>query len=56
MLADHTAKAGLHADRRADGSARVVVHGNRATIELPAPLLDGKSAFLWTENCWMLTG
>jgi hypothetical protein len=38
-------------------SAVVVVHGNWATIALPAPLLaDASNRFRWTENCWMLAG
>jgi hypothetical protein len=51
---DHGARSRLRTDLRAVGSARVVVHGNVASIELPAPLLHGATRFLWTENCWML--
>jgi hypothetical protein len=36
-------------------SARVVVHGNWATIDLPEPLLDSANRLRWTENCWMLS-
>jgi hypothetical protein len=36
-------------------SARVVVRGNWATIDLPEPLLDSASRLRWTENCWMLS-
>jgi hypothetical protein len=32
----------------------VTVHGDRASIALPTPLLGAGSRFLWTENCWML--
>ncbi len=38
----------------ATGSARVVVRGDAATIELPMPLLDPSNRFVWSENCWML--
>ncbi len=48
--------ASLRAERRAAASARVVVTGDVASIELPAPLLHGPNHFLWTENCWMLEG
>jgi hypothetical protein len=44
----------LRSELRARASARVVVHGSIATIELAEPLLDGANRFLWTENCWML--
>jgi hypothetical protein len=30
------------------------VHGDLASIELPAPLMGGPNRFVWTENCWML--
>jgi hypothetical protein len=53
---DRGAHARLASAQRAVASARVVVHGNVASIELPAPLLHGASSFLWTENCWMLEG
>jgi hypothetical protein len=46
----------LGSDRHALSSARVVVRGNSATIELPSPLLHGQSRFVWSENCWMLAG
>jgi hypothetical protein len=54
LLRDRSNRAGLHADSRAVGSARVLVHGWTATIALPAPLLAGRSRFVWSENCWML--
>jgi hypothetical protein len=53
---DRGAHARLASEQRAVASARVVVHGNVASIELPAPLLHGANRFLWTENCWMLEG
>jgi len=37
-------------------SAVVRVNGNHATIVLPTRLIAGANHFLWTENCWMLTG
>jgi hypothetical protein len=46
----------LRAEARAIGSATVIVHGDYASIELPAPLMDAANRFLWTDNCWMLTG
>jgi hypothetical protein len=49
-------RADLRAELRAASSARVVVSGRVASIELPAPLLGGPNRFLWTENCWMLEG
>jgi hypothetical protein len=50
-------RADLQADRRTIPSAVVTVHGNTATIDLPAPLTgSGANRFLWTENCWMLSG
>lgn len=52
----HGMGASLRAERRAAASARVVVTGDVASIELPAPLLHGPNHFLWTENCWMLEG
>ena len=51
------ARAQLHADAAAIASATVIVHGNSASIALPAPLLSAtENTFLWTSNCWMLTG
>jgi hypothetical protein len=44
----------LRAQRAAIPSARVVVHGDLAWIELASPLMSGQNRFLWTENCWML--
>jgi hypothetical protein len=61
MLRSRSERARLHALRRAAPSARVVVHGDRASIELPSSLMGnrvgaaGGNDFLWTENCWMLT-
>ena len=49
--------ARLRTQMHAIASAVVVVHGNWATIALPAPLLaDASNRFRWTENCWMLAG
>jgi len=56
MLHTHGERAHLRAEQRAIASARVVVHGNIASIELPAPLIAGPNHFLWTEMCWMLMG
>jgi hypothetical protein len=50
-------RTGLRRERRAISSAEVTVRGHRAAIALPAPLAsDSANRFLWTENCWMLTG
>jgi hypothetical protein len=54
LLRERGERARLRAQRRAIPSAVVVVHGNRASIALPTPLLGTSSRFLWTENCWML--
>ncbi len=54
MLREPGARARLRADRRADSTATVTVEGDRASIALPTPLLNGHSHFVWTENCWML--
>jgi hypothetical protein len=57
LLREPGGRKGLRADRRAIPAAAVVVHGNTATIGLPVPLTgSGTNRFLWTENCWMLTG
>lgn len=44
----------LRAELHAIPAATVIVHGNYASIDLPAPLMDGSSSFVWSENCWML--
>lgn len=54
MLRDGQTRKLLRGDLHAVASARVVVHGDLATIELPQPLMHGQSRFLWTESCWML--
>jgi hypothetical protein len=54
LLRDRASRAQLHADSRSVGSARVLVRGWTASIALPAPLLAGRSRFVWSENCWML--
>jgi hypothetical protein len=57
VLREPGGRSALQGDRRAISSAIVTVHGNTATIDLPAPLTgSGTNRFLWTENCWMLTG
>lgn len=56
LLHKRGARSHLRAEQRAIGAAKVVVHGNLASIELPAPLLSGPNRFRWTENCWMLMG
>jgi hypothetical protein len=50
------ARARLQAEKHAIASATVIVHSYDASIELPTPLIGGPNRFLWTENCWMLTG
>ncbi|HEV2924978.1 MAG TPA: hypothetical protein VGW98_13145 [Solirubrobacteraceae bacterium] len=54
LLHTGSGRSRLLAQRGAIPSARVVVHGELAWIELPAPLMSGQNRFLWTENCWML--
>jgi len=54
LLRERGERARLRAQRRAIPSAVVIVQGDRASIELPTPLLGTGSRFLWTENCWML--
>jgi hypothetical protein len=57
LLHEVGARARLRSQEHAISSAAVVVHGNWATIALPAPLMGSSSnRFFWTENCWMLTG
>jgi hypothetical protein len=56
MLREPGERARLQADRHAIATAAVIVHGNLATIELPAPLLNGSNELVWTENCWMVKG
>lgn len=54
MLRAPGARSHLRAELHAARSAQVIVHGNLASIDLPAPLLNGPNEFRWTENCWML--
>jgi len=54
MLHQPGERARLRSEQRAVASAAVRVHGNSASIELPAPLMGGSNRFVWTENCWML--
>lgn len=56
LLREPGGRAGLRSEARAIPTAVVVVHADNASIELPSPLLSGPNHFLWTENCWMLTG
>jgi hypothetical protein len=56
MLRHRGERSVLRAERRAIASATVIIHGNTATIDLPARLMSGPNRFLWTENCWMLEG
>jgi hypothetical protein len=56
LLHERGMRSRLLAERRATASARVVVTGHTATIELPEALLHGPNRFRWTENCWMLEG
>jgi hypothetical protein len=57
LLRRPAGRAGLRRERAAIASATVEVRGDRATIALPQPLAgDSANRFLWTENCWMLTG
>jgi hypothetical protein len=53
-ISEPGARANLRAQKRAIATATVLVHGNAATIELPAPLMGGANRFAWSENCWML--
>jgi len=56
LLREPGVRAQLRAQKRAIGSGTVIVHGNDATIALPTPLMNGRSSFVWTENCWMVVG
>ncbi len=56
LLREPHARAALRADARAIPAAAVVVHGDSASIELPAPLISGPNRLRWTENCWMVEG
>lgn len=50
------ARAHLRAQKRAIATAAVIVHGNNASIDLTTPLMGSSDRFVWSENCWMLTG
>ena len=54
MLRRPGTRSQLRRERGAIASARVLVRGDGASIELPAPLLDSANRFVWSENCWML--
>lgn len=56
LLRKPGARAQLRAQKRAIGTAAVVVHGNVASIDLPTTLMGNANRFVWTENCWMLAG
>jgi hypothetical protein len=57
LLHETGARARLRTQMHAISSAVVTVHGDWATIALPAPLLaDASNRFRWSENCWMLAG
>ena len=56
LLREPGAATRLRSQRRAIGSAVVIVHGDVASIELPTRLMSGPNQFLWSENCWMLKG
>ncbi|HMD57606.1 MAG TPA: hypothetical protein VKG82_09065 [Solirubrobacteraceae bacterium] len=58
MLRQPGERSLLRSLHHAASSARVVVHGSYASIDLAASLLGGSqpNRFLWTENCWMLSG
>lgn len=56
LLREPHGRTGLRADARAIPSARVVVHGEFASLQLPAPLISGPNRLQWTENCWMVDG
>jgi hypothetical protein len=54
LLREPDGRARLRAQKHAIATAAVVVHGNVASIDLPAPLMGGANRFVWSENCWML--
>jgi hypothetical protein len=56
MLRSRSERRLLHSQLHAIASARVVVHGNVASLGLKTPLFNGPNHFLWTEMCWMLEG
>jgi hypothetical protein len=54
LLREPGARAHLRSEKRAIGTAAVIVHGDVASIELPRSLMGGANRFVWSENCWML--
>jgi len=54
LLREPGGRARVRAQKRAIASARVIVHGNVASIALPTPLMGSSNRFVWSENCWML--
>jgi len=55
LLASPRRARGLRADLRAVNGAAVTINGEYGEIALPQALLNGRSRFYWTANCWMLT-
>jgi hypothetical protein len=56
LLHEPGARRQLRGERHAIATATVAVHGDVASIDLPAPLMSGSNRFVWSENCWMLEG
>jgi hypothetical protein len=56
LLREPGGRAQLRQQKRAIGTAAVIVHGNVASIDLPTALMGGANRFVWSENCWMLAG
>jgi len=56
LLREPGGRRRLQSQRRAIRSAAVIVDGDTASIQLSTPLLSGSNRFLFTEDCWMLTG
>jgi hypothetical protein len=56
LLHEPGARTQLRGERHAIATATVAVHGDVASIDLPAPLMSGPNRFVWSENCWMLEG
>ncbi len=54
LLREPGGRAHLRSQKRAIGTAAVIIHGNVASIELPRSLMGGANRFVWSENCWML--
>jgi hypothetical protein len=54
LLARKNGEAHLLADYNAVATAKITIRGLYATMDLPYPLLGGKTLWYWTDNCWML--